>query len=177
MRIEIKELEGREFYQEIINVLMQYKKFKKNPEAPLTDNFQMFRTVVKVAAVAFAVVLIVGFIVGWSSPILLCTAVCWVCAAMLLVNLRKMDKAVTDLVEDKRPSVVILDERGAALSKDGSLQIRMPWDHIEFVRLFDKSICFVPDEEIGIVIPLNKKYLDDVKEYLSNNDTGVKAIL
>lgn len=177
MRIEIKELEGRDFYSEVINVLMQYKKFIKNPEAPLTDNFRLFRTVVKAAAAAFAVIVVIGFIVGWSSPILIGTAVCWVCAAMLIVNLRKMDKAVTDLVDDKRPAVVILDERGAALSKDGSLQIRMPWEHIAFVRAFDRSICFVPDEEIGIVIPLNKKYLDDIKDYLANNDTGVRAIL
>lgn len=176
MRIEVREQGTREFYREVVNVLMQYRKLIRQPDAALTDNFKSFRTIGIAAAVFFVIDMICGFAFGWSRIIFICTAVLWVCGAMLLANLHKMNKAVNDYLDDRRSSVIILDERGAALSKDGSLVIRLPWDKIAFVRSFNESICFIPTEEIGFVIAVFNTYRDEIREYMENNETGVRCI-
>lgn len=176
MRIEVKEEGTREFYREVVNVLMQYKKLIKNPEAPLTDNFKSFRSICIAAAAVFAVNMICGFLFGWNNIIFICSAAMWVCVAMLLVYLNKMNKTVQAYLDDKRSSVVILDEKGVALSKDGSLAVRLPWEGVAFVRSFSESTCFVPKEELGIVISVFNSHKDEIREYMENNDTGVRTV-
>lgn len=175
MRIEIKEEGTRELYTEVVNVLMQYRKLIRNPEAALNDNFKSFRTICKAAAAAFVVIMICGFLFGWNNIIFICSAITWVCVAMLLVYLNKMNKTVQAYLDDKRRSVIILDERGVALSKDGSLAVRLDWDNVAFVRSFTESTCFVPDEELGIVIPVPNTYRDEIRDYMTNNETGVRC--
>lgn len=177
MRIEINEKGTRELYREVVNVLMQHRKLIRDPEAVLNDNFTSFRKIGIAAAVAFVLDMLCGFLFGWSRPVFICTAILWVCAAMLLAYLNKMNKAVADYLANDRPSVVNLDERGVALSRDGSLVLRFPWDEIAFVRAFSESTCFVPKEEMGVVIIVNNAHLGEIKEYFENNKTGVRAVL
>lgn len=177
MRIEVKEEGTREFYREVVNVLMQYKKLIKDPEAALTDNFKSFRTICIAATVVFAANILCGLLFGWNNIIFFCSAVMWVCVAMLLVYLNKMNKTVQAYLDDKRKSVVILDDKGVALSKDGSLAVRLAWDNVAFVRSFAESTCFVPKEELGIVIAVFNTHRDEIREYMENNETGVRAIL
>ncbi len=177
MRIEINEKGTRELFREVVNVLMQHKKLIRDPEAALNDNFTSFRKIGIAAAVAFVIDMLCGFLLGWSRPVFICTAILWVCAAMLLAYLNKMNKAVSDYLANDRPSVVTLDERGAALSRDGSLVMRFPWDEIAFVRAFNESTCIVPKEELGVVIIVNNAHLDEVKEFFKNNEVGVRTVL
>lgn len=176
MKIEIKEQGTKEFYEEVVNVLMQYKKLIKDPECKLTDNFKSFRSTVKVAAVVFVFCMAVGFIAGWSRPLFISTAVLWVAGAMMLVYLNNMNKAVKRYLEDKRASVVFLDERGVAMTKDGSLVIRLAWSDVAFVRVFSESTCFFPKEDVGVVIAVINTYRDEIRDYMENNETGVRYI-
>lgn len=177
MRIEINEKGTEELYREAVNVLMQYKKLLKDPDAVLTDNFTLFRKIGIAAAVVFVLNMLCGFLFGWSKPIFICTAILWVCAAMLLAYLNKMNKAVGDYLKNDKPSVVNLDERGVALSREGSLVMRFPWDDIAFVRSFSESTCFVPNEELGVVIIVNNAHIDEIRDYFGNNETVVRVIL
>ena len=95
---------------------------------------------------------------------------------MLFVYLNKMNKTVTANLEDKRPSIITLNERGVSISKDGSPIVRLTWDQVAFVRTFKESTCFVPKDSENYAIAVNNAHLAEIREFMDNNETGVRAI-
>ena len=176
MRIEVKEKASKEFYEEVVNAMTQYRKLLKNPAAKLTNNFKTYRTSLLVLGVLFVLDLVMGFM--WTFDTLTTVSLVVVALAALLcfVYLNNMNKLVNNYLSDTRTSVVTLDENGVELNKTGSQVVRLGWDNVAFVRAFKESTCFVAKDLAGLVIAVNNLHKDELLGYIRDNNIDVRVV-
>ena len=91
----------------------------------------------------------------------------------LLSNLQKLQKSLAD---DKRSSVLTLDETGVEICKEGNQPVRLDWPDVAFIRLFEEALCFIPKTTKGSVISVSRTYGKDILDYLDENSIDVRVI-
>jgi hypothetical protein len=87
-----------------------------------------------------------------------------------------MNKAVKEYMNDDRPSVVTLDDNGVEIEKKDSQAIRLAWDNVAFVRVFNESTCFFSKDLNGIVLAVNNKYKNELLDYIKDNNIQVLVV-
>ena len=154
MRLEIKEKGSEAFYREVVNVAAQYRRFLQKPERKLTDFFKAYKIYTILCAVL--AVLIVAIFSG-----------------ALWMNLNKTMK---NMRNDPRTSVFTMDEKGVELNKEDSQTVRIGWDNLAFVRIFDESISFFTKDGLGFIISTDRRYGKEILEYLQAERPDVKIV-
>ena len=66
MNIEVKEKGSREFYKEVVNVISQYRRLLKKPEAKLNDNFKSYVIMMAAMAILFVSQFLHGIVDGFD---------------------------------------------------------------------------------------------------------------
>ena len=176
MQIEIKERGSKAFYTETINVVSQYRALLKKPDRKLKDNFKIFRLYIIICSAMLVIDALMWYFWGtdpaWLA-VLVMLVICIVMCAAFLVNMSKMRNA---MMTDGRSSVLTIDEAGVELNKGGSQIVRLAWDDIAFARVFTESLAFIAKDRSGLVISVDRRYLDEVMDYLDEHPTGIKMI-
>ena len=176
MTIEINEKGTRQFYKEVVNVVAQYRQLLYDPEAKLNDGFAQ-SAFLAVAMAAFFIMCLYGGLKGTFNTmkilIMVFSALALVFTVIYLLRLNKM---VNGYLADDRPSAVTLDENGVELEKTGSQAVRLSWDNVAFVRVFNESTCFFSKDLSGIVLCVINDYRKQILEYLSSSDLDIKVI-
>ena len=176
MRIEIKDKGTKEFYKEVVSVMIQYPQLIRKPQMKYRDAFKSYRTMCICMGVLFGLQLWIGFIDEFDA--LTVTALAVVACAALVVFLydRVMMKQVRGFIEDDRPSVVTLDEMGIEINKGDSQIVRLAWDNVAFVRAFRESVCFFSKDNSRIVLAVTKEYESEINKFLDDNSIDVIRI-
>lgn len=76
MVIEVKEKGSREFYEEVVNIVAQYGRLRKKPEAKLKNYFVSLKTFAVLLSVLIAVNLAMGIAWGFDGMAIVAVAVC-----------------------------------------------------------------------------------------------------
>ena len=96
-----------------------------------------------------------------------------VMCAGYLYALNKMLKA---LMTDSRTSVLSLDDTGVELNKGGSQIVKLGWDNIAVIGVYQESITFVSGDHTGIVIFAAKQYAGEILPWLRDNQPSVEVV-
>ena len=176
MVIEVKEKGNREFYEEVVNVVAQYGRLRKKPEAKLKNYFVSLKTFAVLLTVMIVINTAMGIAWGFDG---LSIASIIVYAVVLVINVAfwvNLKKAVDRYLSDDRSSIVTLDEDGVELNKENSQKVRLAWPSIAFVRVFKESVCFVSADITGFILAVTISHKQEILDYLKENGVKVKVI-
>ena len=176
MTIEINEQGSEAFYKETVNMAAQYRYLLKNHQVKLKDYFKQFRTLL---ILSLAVLLInVLMIVFWGADTfqLVAAGALLIAALMCAAYLFSLTKACKAMMADRHSSVLTLDESGAELATEGKQTVRLAWENIAMVRVFQESVGFIPQNGTGFIISVDKKYAADILAWLQINRPAVETV-
>ncbi len=176
MRIEIREPGSEAFYRETVNAACQYRALLKKPTRRLKDMFQSLRGNIILCGALLILMSALTALDGWDalrSAALVLLAVDVAFSALYLRNLRQM---LRTLMNDRRSSVLTLDDEGVELDKEGAQRIRAAWDNVAFARVFRESICFVTKDGGGFVLSVSRRYEKELLAYLRDQRSGLTII-
>ena len=174
MNIEVKEKGSREFYKEVVNVISQYRRLLKKPEAKLNDNFKSYVIMMAAMAILFVSQFLHGIVDGFDVLTGAALAASFMAFIVLFIYRINMSKMVDAYLNDARVSTVTLDENGVELNKGGSQIMRLGWNEVALVRSFNESTCFIAKNVTGLVIVVTNLYKSDIMEYLKDNSINVR---
>ena len=89
---------------------------------------------------------------------------------------KRLNGLQKNMMDDPRTSVFTMDEKGVELNKGDSQTVRMSWDNLAFVRIFDESISFFTKDGMGFIITVNRRYAKEILEYLQAERPDVKIV-
>ncbi len=199
MRIEATQRGSRKYYEEVVCATVQYSKLIKNPGSKLGDVFKRNKVYLVLCAIFLAVIVAMAIAWGIDALTVLAIVVMLACIVLAAIMLHRMNGMVESLMADSALPVFIFDKEGIEFKKEGSqptgnLQstgdvqqsgsqpsngsalIRVPWDGVAFVRIFDESICFFAQGARGLVLALNRSYSQQILDYLRENAISVNVI-
>lgn len=173
MRVEIHEAGSEAFCREVVHVIGQHRTLLKKPEAKLKNQTKGFKTSIILCAVLLA--LNVAMSVAWGWDTLSWVAVAQM-AVLILLNaafLIQYRRMVRGMMAHTEPAVLTVDEDGVELQR-GDQRYRLGWTSIAFARVFEKSLCFVPRDAVGILIAVDRRYASQVLEEMRHCAPDVK---
>lgn len=175
MQIEINEKGDVKLIKEYINILCQYRRFVKNPFANVRNlwhDYYIYCAVIALLCTSFVRDIVKGN--GGAVAMFLTGALMFAMATRIvrIVNLNKMVKKVK---RDNRKSIIILDESGVGIEKEGSV-LKLSWEKIRALREFDEIACFIANDVGEGIVSFNKKYLDQVEQYMKENKIDIQLI-
>ena len=176
MKIEIKEKGSEAFYKEIVNISGQYRYLIKNHNYKLKDYFKQFKMLLIAGSIVLA--LLILMCVFWGFRTIDYVAICFLGLAVILcfAYIRLLNKYKNSLMDDAGESTLEMDEEGVELSKKDTQTIKNTWNNIEFVRLFDECLCFVPKSKTGIMICVTKEFAKQIKDWLKENKPQIEVL-
>ncbi len=95
---------------------------------------------------------------------------------MSVVYLTSLNRAKKGLMESGGNSVLTLDENGIELNKSDAQIVRLAWSKVAVLRIFSESLCFLSSDQNGLVIAVDRKYKDQILDWLKENPTGIQII-
>lgn len=176
LTIEAKQKGTREYYKEVVCVIAQYPTLIKKPENKVRDSFKMLKGYIAICAVLLAIILAMAIAWGVDTLTIVAVVVMLACIAVGAFQLHRLNGMVTALMGDSQTPVFTLDEEGVEFEKKGSQLIRVPWENVAFVRVFDESVCFFARGTRGPVLAINKYYEQQILSYLECNNIDVNVI-
>lgn len=176
MKIEIREKGSEAFYRETVNVLSQYRALLKQPGRPLRDNFKLLRNYTAACAVLAAAICAISIAWGADSITISMLMLLLAAAVFCALYLRNLNRLLRDMMNDSHTSLLTLDEQGVELAKEGSKTVRMAWDGVAFVRVFDESVAFLAQDGTGFIIFIDRRYEGEITQWLRANLPGVRLL-
>ena len=176
MQLEINEKGSRDFYTESVNVMAQFRRLQKKPNAKLLNYFKIYRTYIIVCAV---MLLIIGAMwLAWGSDGFMPVAAALLAVALLfsavfLVSLNKTRKA---LLSSAGGSVLTLENDYVQLEKTGSSKVQLNWENVQFVRVYKEALCIHAKDGAGLIICVDRKYEGQILSWLSENKPELQVI-
>lgn len=175
MRIEIKAKGSKAFYREVVNVVLQCRKLIKNPGRKVKDMIKNVKTGLITLSVLLVAVIATMTAVRGSALLFFSLFLLIVTMLIYSVWLYHVEKTVRKMAEDKKPSVLTIDEEGVELKKETEQVVKVFWSNIAFILKLKESICFLPNDPSGMIIAISVDYKDQVMEAL--RETGRTDIL
>ena len=87
-----------------------------------------------------------------------------------------LNRMLKTMMADSGTTVITLDDTGVEFNKVGAQIIKLAWDNITVVRVFQESLTFVSADRKGFVIAIAKQYTDGIPTWLRENQPSVEVI-
>ena len=175
MKIEISEKGSEAFYREVVNITSQYRFILKNHHHKLKDYFKQFRILLILGAAAMVILILMAIFWDVNPFDYAIIAVLGIEVVLCVGYLYALNKMLKAMLADSRTSVLTLDDTGVELNKDGSQIVKLGWDNIAVVRVYQESLTFVPGDRTRIVISVAKKYAGEILAWLRENHPRVEV--
>lgn len=162
MRITINDVGRREFYEEVLYVASNYKKFQKDPMKKVKG----FTKSILTPTILYIVMVVLMLLLFWKDrdPIFLVLGGLLVAIVIFLfVFVGKASKQIDEMMADKATRYVDINE-GSVVFTDGKKTIDLKWQNIMSVILGPHVIIFLPDSTDGVLINLDREYEGQVVE-------------
>ena len=176
MKIEISEKGSEAFYREVVNITTQYRFILKNHHYKLKDYFKQFKVLLILGIVFFVLLLLMAIFWGidpWGCAVI---AALGIIDAMCAVYLHLLNKMLKAMLADSRTSILSFDDTGVELNKGGSQIVKLGWDNIAVVRVYQESLSFVSGDRTGFVISAAKKYAGEILAWLREHQPHVEVV-
>ena len=176
MKFEISEKGSEAFYREVVNITLQYRFILKNRRYKLKDYFKQFRILLILGAAALVILILMAIFWGVKPFDYAIMAALGIEVVLCVGYLYVLNKMLKSMLADSRTSVLTLDETGVELNKGGSQIVKLGWDNIAVVRVYQESLTFVSGDRTGFVISAAKKYADEILAWLREHQPSVEVV-
>jgi len=176
MKIEITERGNEAFYREVVNITAQYRCIVRNHHYRLRDYFRQFR-VLLILGTAILVILILMAIFWGAEPLQYAViGALGIEVVMCAGYLYALNKLLRTMMADSGTTLISLDDTGVEFNKVGSQIIKLAWDNIAVVRVFQESLTFVSADRKGLVISIAKQYAEEIPAWLRDHQPTVEVV-
>ena len=160
MRLEIKEISSREYYDEFLYIVFRHRKIRKSPRRKV---YQFTKYIMTYMILSFcAVVLFNLFYVDSNEPFFLfLTGMLTVLLFILLVYQITYTKRIELLMQDDGVKTIEFNENGIEYIDDDK-NIRTKWEDIKYIVINQYTISILPKVVIDGFTSLDVKYKDEV---------------
>jgi len=167
MTIDIINTNNAASCREAVNISLQYGSLVKDHNMKIKDRFRE-RIIYTVISLVVLIALLALTFIFWKVNALTVVAVVLLAVDVILgvVMHLKMKKMLRQLMEDKRKKQLVLDEKGVEVKKDGACVLRIDWNNIAAMRVFDETCCLIAKVFNGPAVIINKAYAAEVKQFI-----------
>ena len=176
MKIEITEKGSEAFYREVVNITAQYRGILKNHHYRLKDYFKQFRLLLILGASILVILILMAISWGAKPFQYAVIGALGIEVVMCAVYLYALNKMLKTMMADSGTTLISLDDTGVEFNKVGSQIIRLSWNSIAVVRVFQESLTFVSADRRGFVIAIAKQYADGIPAWLRKNQPSVEVM-
>lgn len=176
MTIEIKEKGSEAFYKEVVNIMYNFRKLLKDHSRKLSDYFKQYKVLAIIAAVLLVALVAMSFAWGWEMLDIVAVVLMAVCAVCCYLMLSNLNKVKSNMMAGGGNTVLIFDDEAVTFSKAGGTTVKLNWNTVAFVRLFNECLAIIPNEATAIIISLDKSYAPQVLDWLSENKPQIEVI-
>ena len=165
MRIEVKEVGKKEYYDEFLYIFSKYKKFKKNPRRKA---YQFTKYLLVYNIICFLTMLIfVLFYIYYNDPFFLfLTGMLTVTLMIAIIYQVIYTKRINMFLNNKGVKTVDINEDGIEYIDDDK-NIRVKWEDVKYVIISKYSICILPKTIMQGFTSISVKYKKELIECLN----------
>ena len=170
---------SEEFAREVTSIFGQGNKIYKDPEVKTKDMFKETRLTLIRAAAVFLLALLVSVFAHFDVIciiMIILASIMLLFAVFIMVNFRFTFKKIKELYSIYKRSVLTLDEEGVEVDIDGYKKVRIPWNEVVFLRIFNESLIFFNKDKLRESIICEIKHKDDILNYIGENSVNVRII-
>ncbi|MBR3508392.1 MAG: hypothetical protein IKO03_06475 [Lachnospiraceae bacterium] len=163
--------------KEITTVIMNARQLIKNPTKKISSIFRFCRRGAIFCALGllfFSYFLIRGDRDALTLTGTLITIVAVIFLAVFYSGVRKTYR--TFLSRGDEHVIMNLDEKGIDYEVVGNRRYQSSWENVAFIRVFQEMIYMMPKDITGMIFSVEKKYLEELKSFLKENQILVQVI-
>ena len=176
MKIEISEKGSEAFYREVVNITAQYRGILRNHHYRLKDYFKQFRILLILSAAILVILILMAIFWGAEPFYYAVMGALGIEVIMCAGYLYALNKMLRTMMADTGTTVITLDDTGVEFNRVGSQLIKLAWDNIAVVRVFQESITFVSADRRGVVISIAKQYAGEIPAWLREHHPSVEVV-
>lgn len=165
MIIQTEKRSSRECYDEMMFVVANYQRLRRNPQMRLTG-YTSFLKLWGVIAMAGTVICYLFYSRVFHNLIFL--IMCGAFAVLLLlygINYFRAEKMLKVYLSGTGQRTISINEEGVSYS-DGTNSFSVDWPGISFVLVGRHCVSFVPEDGARVVISVPTDYLPQIREGL-----------
>ncbi|MBR0136934.1 MAG: hypothetical protein IJM15_00785 [Erysipelotrichaceae bacterium] len=164
MRIEVEQRGTKQFYDELLSVMNQYKKILADPKTRIrgfTTRLTMY-----LIYVVLALIMILSFYGIFHDKIfLIMSGMLGLLFAYAVFMMVRAKARISGYMYSEGTKVFELDQDGISYSDDEKV-FKVNWSSVAAVVINRNATAFVPKENTGIVIAIQNLYADQIIEGL-----------
>ena len=160
MRLEITERGPKEFYDEVMYISANYRKYRANPEKRPRSQTKVY-TGYCAASLLVILVFLWDYFRDHQGIFLLLSGMMLVCFILLVVLVLGMKKRVNLMMNEQGTKVVEINESGVKYESEQQ-DLRMKWSNISNVIINKNSIIFMPVSEAQLMISVWTGYKEEI---------------
>ena len=160
MRIEINERGPKEFYDEIMYIAANYKKYRAKPGKKAHSQSVVY-TGYCVVTLLVVLLFMLEFLKDHDGIFLLLSGMMLVCFILFIVIVVSMKKRIKVMMEEPGTKVVEVNDSGVSYESEAQ-SVKIKWDEITNVIINRNSIIFMPRTEIALLISVYIKYKEQI---------------
>ncbi len=160
MRLEITERGPKDFYDEIMYIAANFKKFRMKPNRKVHPQSLVY-TGYCVATLLVILVFMLEYLGDHNGIFLLLSGMMLVCFFLLIVIVVSMRKRITAMMNEPGTKVITIDDRGVGYEAE-SQTVNIKWDEITNVIINKNSVVFMPRTDMSLMISVYSKFKDQI---------------
>ncbi|MBQ7703358.1 MAG: hypothetical protein IJT40_03190 [Firmicutes bacterium] len=173
MKITVKDIGRREYYDEVLYAASNYKKFQKNPNKKIKG----FIKAMLMPTIAYIVLVLLMLVLFWQdrdNVFLLLAGMLIFVVVFFVIYLVKGNKQINAMMADKGTRYIEITEDSVKF-EDSKKVIEQKWTNIMNVLLGPHSIIFLPTGTDGALITIDRTYEEEVLRAV--NEAGYGNLL
>ena len=160
MRLEITERGPREFYDEIMYIASNFRKYRGRPEKKARSQMKVY-TLYCLASALVTLVFLFEYFTEHKGVFLLLAGMMVVCLLMFIAMIVGIKKRIGIMMNEPGTKIIDIDERGVRYEAENQT-LQTKWDDITNVIINKHSIVFMPRTEIQLMVSIYAKYKEQV---------------
>ncbi len=160
MRITVSDTGRREYYDEVLYVASNYKKFQKNPGKRI-KGFIKAMLLPTILYIAMVVLMLLLFGQDRDPIFLLLGGMLVFVVVFFIIYLVKGNRQINAMMADKGTRYIEITDESITF-EDDKKTIAQKWDNIMNVLLGPHSVVFLPTGQDGALITIERNYESEV---------------
>lgn len=160
MEIVVNKRGPKEYYDEFLYILYEYKRFLKNPKTK-ANSFTKMMTFNIVLGVIGLVLMIVSYIV-FKDTIFMIFIIALIFVSVFTIPIYTQGKKrLNDMMNDTQEKIIKIEDEGITY-KDNDKLYQISWNKIKCILINKYTVAFFPSTIDTLMISISNEYLDDI---------------
>ncbi|MBO4515731.1 MAG: hypothetical protein J5721_08685 [Lachnospiraceae bacterium] len=163
--------------KEITSVMVHARQLLRKPDKKVPGIFRF--CYMGAAFCALAVLFFTYFLIRGDRDALTLTGIMIsvIAIVFLVVFYLGVNKTYRTLLSHGSEHVIVtLDEKGIDYEVVGNRRFQSSWENIAFLRVLDQMIYLMPKDITGMLFSFEKKHLEELKNFLKENQIDLRII-